>query len=243
MVVPPPSPALERALADLRPSGTRRPLRTLGGIALASLAYAALVAWKMGIRGDLRQMPLFPFVLYGASCLATFVALLACALIPPRGQVLPSGSVARRITTWTVSVLVALDLLVAFTSPGGSALGGVTRLEQVFVGGWPCLASALGIVSVPILLGLWSVRRLIPIGGWRVLMALGGAAGALAGLILHLHCPVQDPAHVGLVHGTVLIVPAAILAATGLAPRERRVSRLFAAASGTMNDREGDHGC
>src|SRR5258705_212387 len=58
-----------------------------------------------------------------------------------------------------------------------------------------------------------ALRRLLPLGGWRVALALGGAAGALAGLVLHLHCPTTDPAHVTLIHGAALVVPGLGLAA------------------------------
>jgi hypothetical protein len=225
---PPPSPALERALAGLRPIRTRRPARVLVGVAGASLAYAAAFVWKLGVRSDLARLPLMPFALHGAASLSTFLALLWCALVPPRGQVLASGTTSARVTALLLGALVGLDLAIAVHPLAGAALP-ATSLAAFLAAAARCLATSLGVVALPVALGLWSLRRLLLASGWRVLAALGGAAGALGGLVLHVHCAASDAAHVGLVHGAALLLPASILAVAA-------VARLSSPADQDMSD-------
>jgi negative regulator of sigma F NrsF-like protein len=231
---PPPSPALERALAGLRPIRTRRPARVLIGVAGASLSYAAAFVWKLGVRGDLVRLPLAPFALYAAASVATFLALLWCALVPPPGQVLPSGTTSARVTALMLGALVGLDLAIAAHPLAGGALQ-ATSLGGFFTAAGRCLATSLGVVVVPVALGLWSLRRLLLVNGWRVLLALGGAAGALGGLVLHIHCAASDAAHVGLVHGAALLLPAAMLAVTA-------IDRLSSGPDRDMSDKVARHG-
>ena len=181
------------------------------------------MAWGVGLRADVREVPLFPLVLYGASCLATFLVLLGCALLPRRGQVLPAAGSAARASLGMVVALVALNLAVAFTVPDAASQDSVYHL---LANGIPCLAYATGVASVPTMLSLWSLRRVLPVSGWLLLAPIGGAVGALAGLVLHLHCPIQDRGHVVVIHGLVLVLPTLVLAAAvaaRLAWRWRRI--------------------
>ena len=234
MQTPPPSPALERALAGLRPIRTRRPARVLVGVAVASLAYAAVFVWKLGARSDLARLPLIPFALYAAASLATFLALLWCALIPPRGQVLPSGTTSARVAALMLGALVGLDLAIAAHPLAGGQLQAASLAAALAAAG-RCLATSMGVVAVPVALGLWSLRRLLFGNGWRVRVALGGAAGALGGLVLHVHCAAPDAAHVGLVHGAALLLPAALLGVTA-------IGRLSSQADQDMSDEVARHG-
>ena len=70
---------------------------------------------------------------------------------------------------------------------------------------------------VPIILGTLALRRALPVGSRWVAAGIGAAGGSLGGLVLHLHCPIADGVHVGLVHGGVIAI-AALLAAA-LMPR------------------------
>jgi len=232
--VPPPSPALERALADLRPVRTRRPARVLAAVAGGSLAPVAAFIWKVGMRGDLANLPPVPFAVYAASGLSTFLALLWCALIPPRGQMLASGRTSARITAVMLGALVGLDLAIAF-HPFTRQLHQTTPLAGALAAAGRCLATSLGIAAAPLALGLWSLRRVLLVGGWRVLSALGGAAGALGGLVLHVHCAISSAPHIAVVHGTALVLPAAILAL--VAP-----GRLSTRAARDMSDAVVKHG-
>lgn len=234
MPVPPPSAALERALAELRPTRTRRPARVVVGVAAASLVYAAAAVWKLGLRSDLPQLPLVPFALHATAGLAAFVALLWSALVPPRGHVLPSGTTAARSTAVLLGALLVLELVFTPRPLGGGAPAPLS-LDGSLVAAGRCLGTAFGVVVPTVALGLWSLRRLLVTGGWRGLVAIGGAAGALGGLVLHLRCATSDAGHIGLVHGAALVLPSVLLALAG-------PDRLPSQAGRHKSDREPRHG-
>jgi hypothetical protein len=56
------------------------------------------------------------------------------------------------------------------------------------------------------------LRGVLPVGARWTAAGLGAAGGSLGGLVLHLHCPIADRWHLGLVHGGVVVL-AAVLAA------------------------------
>jgi len=65
------------------------------------------------------------------------------------------------------------------------------------------------------------LRGTLPVGSRWIAAALGAGGGSLGGLMLHLHCPITDGLHVGVMHGGVVAV-AALLAAA-LVPRATRM--------------------
>ena len=224
MRVPPPSPAIERVLADLRPVRTRRPTRVLAGVAGASLASAAAFIWTLGIRGDLASLPPVPFAVYAAAGLSTFLALLWCALIPPRGQVLSSGRTSAPVTAVMLGTLGGVDLVIAL-HPFAGQLHHALSLAGALAAAGRCLATSLAVAAAPLALGLWSLRGVLLVSGWRVMAALEGAAGALGGLVLHAHCTISNAPHLALVHGTALVLPAAILAVVASGRLSARTAR------------------
>ena len=62
------------------------------------------------------------------------------------------------------------------------------------------------VAAVFLIAGLLALRRLVPVGGSRVGMALGAAGGAMGGLLLVFICPFATATHVvgGHVVGMVL---------------------------------------
>ena len=62
-------------------------------------------------------------------------------------------------------------------------------------------------------LGTLVLRGVAPVGSRRTAAALGAAAGGLGGFVLHLHCPIADRVHVGVVHGGVVAIAAVLTAA------------------------------
>ena len=66
-------------------------------------------------------------------------------------------------------------------------------------------------IAVPFLLvGLYALRRIVPVGRARVGLALGAAGGAMGGFVLHFICGFAGTAHVliGHVGGTILAAAA-----------------------------------
>jgi hypothetical protein len=125
--------------------------------------------------------------------------------------VLPDGHRSARLSMLMTAVTVPLGLLV------GMHIGepGVGLSHHAAGRTWSCLLSGFLVAAVPATLALLALGRLIPMGAWRTALAVGGAAGVLAGLTLELHCPSADVAHLGLAHGTVMVAPAVLLALLG----------------------------
>ena len=187
-------------------------------VALGSVVWGG--AWLMlkGLRPDLFAPATRGLVLAAALGVAAFAWLLVKALVPPPGDVL-SGEVKG---PWPTR---ACALLALFTALGvGTALeapvsphprGALAFLLEAT----PCFLCDLAVALGPALLCVWSLRRLLLLGGRRLLLALGASAGALAGAFAALHCASPDPRHVLLVHGAVVLVP---VAAAWLGARFRR---------------------
>lgn len=198
--VPPPSPALASALAGLRPVRTRRPLVEATLIALASLgALAALLVWSRP-RFDVGTGAVVAAAL---ACALGFAVELWWALVPPRGQVLPLRPRAggRVLLLWG---LMLGALLVGGHSWSSDPAFGRSAGACLFVGALVALT--------PAALCLLALRRALEVAGWRLGFFVGGAAGALGGVGLALHCANSHASHVVVAHGGAILLPAIILA-------------------------------
>ena len=73
-----------------------------------------------------------------------------------------------------------------------------------------CASFVLETAAPFLLVGLFALRRLVPMGRARIGLALGAAGGAVGGLVLHFICPFAGTAHVVLGHvgGTILAAAA-----------------------------------
>ena len=102
----------------------------------------------------------------------------------------------------------------------GERVGGIAGLGFVSLPG-VAVGSLLVSTDTPMLLAfalaMLAWLRLAERGSAVWAAALGAGSGSLGGLVLHLHCHVTDPLHLGIVHGG-LVVLAALLAAA-LVPR------------------------
>jgi hypothetical protein len=198
--VPPPSPALLANLADLRPVRTRRPLVEATLVALASLgAMATLLFWSHP-RFDVGS---WSVVAAATACALGFVVELWWALVPPRGQVLPLRRVAgARVMLWWALMLGAL-LAAGHSLAPDPAFG---RSASA------CLLVGALVALTPVALCLLLLRRALDVGGWRLGALVGGAAGALGGLCLELHCANTHVAHVIIAHGGAILLPAIVVA-------------------------------
>jgi hypothetical protein len=206
---PPPAPELLTALRGLEPVATRAPWRGL--LAVAALAGlvpgGALLA--MPWRPDLRALPRAWVLAIGAGWLVGVIVPLTLAFLPPRGEVLPDGARAGR-SAWLVAALLLL-MASLFTAdvPGLTVLPRTTweNFPRLW---WHCVSFALRIIGPALLVGGLALRRVALARPTGLGAALGASAGALAGLALHLICPIGGAAHVGLAHGGAVLIGAAL---------------------------------
>ncbi len=212
MAPPPPGAALEAELGRLAPVSPRRPWRDLGRVGGLSLLYGAALVFLLAIRRDLHGLPIWWLVGYGALWLAGFASLVYLALIPRRGTVVPRWR-AVGIGAVVVSLGFVTAGLVMHPTAEGSVELGLARLHQ----GHACLEIGLLTALVPVVLGALMLRGALPVGSRWTAAGLGAAGGSLGGLVLHLHCPIADGWHLGLIHGGVVILSALLAAA--LMPR------------------------
>lgn len=207
---PPLSPLLEAELSHLAPVATRRPMRQLVVLIAISLAYGAGVLAMVAMRGDLHELPMGWLIGAGLAWLLGFVVPAYLATVPRAGAMMPRWKLAGIASIVASLAFVALGLALHPPASHGIGWGQLWR-------GYGCLGTGLAAAIVPVVVGAIVLRRALPVGSRWVAAALGASAGSLGGLVLHLHCPVNDGLHVGLVHGAVVGV-AALLAAA-LVPR------------------------
>lgn len=206
MELPPLSDELERELSGLEPSKTRSPMRQLLAFALVSLAVAGGILAVLTLRKDLAHLPRLWLVVYCTGWLLGFVGLGMAALLPRSGQVSPSwrlagfGAIAAGAAFVTAGLVFARDAPQSFMPPHD--------LHHLLQYGQGCLKMGVVTAIVPVVLGALFLRGAVPVGARWVAAGLGASGGALGGLMLHLHCPIAEPWHLGLVHGGVVVVSA-----------------------------------
>ena len=207
---PPLAPALEAELAQLTPVATRRPLHQLALLIAISLIYGAGLVVVLTVRHDFHELPMGWLVSTGLAWLLGFVVPITLATVPRAGSVMPRWRLAGVASVVAAIAMIGLGLVV---HPGAIVVSGWDGV----VHGYGCLAEGLETAIVPVVIGTVFLRRALPVGSRWVAAGLGAGGGSLGGLVLHLHCPVADGVHVGLVHGGVIVI-AALLAAA-LTPR------------------------
>jgi hypothetical protein len=219
---PAPSNALLNAVQGMKPVRTRTRFGAIAAVALLGLIWPAVVLTHHAYRPDLGALPLGWVI--GAAALwgAAFVLSLTAALVPRRGDVLPAPGRASRVGG------VALAGLFAFALAASAQVRGVSlrpedahmTLAQSCV---HCASFVLEIAVPFLLLGLFTLRRLVPMGRARIGMALGAAGGAMGGFVLHFICPLAGTAHVVLGHvgGTLLAAAAGAALLPALLRRRR----------------------
>lgn len=209
---PPMGAALEAELAGLMPVSPRRPMRDLVRVAGLSLAYGAALIGLLTLRRDLHGLPTWWLIGYGLAWLLGFVGLVYLAVVPRAGAVMP-----RWRAVGLAAVLVSLGFvsagLIMHPSAADSLEYGLANLHH----GHACLELGLTTALVPVALGALVLRGAVPVGSRWTAAGLGAAGGSLGGLVLHLHCPIADGWHLGLIHGGVVVLSALLAAA--LVPR------------------------
>ncbi len=219
--VPPMSEALRAAVQDASPVSLRRPLRELGVFLIFSVPLFALLLASMGFRRDLTGLSPLWVGSVALVWLAGFAASAYIGFVPAKGHIRPRSQSAYRIVIVASLLLISIGLF-ATQSVSGHSMTYPATVSNVLAHAPKC--SMMGITAgiVPGLLALVLMRRFVPIGAISVGLSLGAAGGCLSGLVLHLHCPISERFHVGLVHGGCLVLSALFVAgASRVLLRER----------------------
>jgi hypothetical protein len=217
---PPPSPDLLGTVAGMKPVRTRTRFGAFALVALIGLIWPLLALGHLPLRRDLEALPTWwvitAAILWGLS----FVLSLAAALVPRRGDVLPAPGRASRIGGAALIVLFLFALAATAQAPGSSARPEDLQMS-LFQSCVHCARFVFEIAAVFLLIGLVALRRLVPMGGPRIGLALGAAGGAMGGLVLHFICPIAGTTHVVLGHvgGMALAATAGALLLAGAARR------------------------
>ena len=206
--VPPPpmSAALDAELSALRPVRLRRPLRDACVLFVFGLVLAGGMLAMMDVREDLHELPLPWLLLMSAAWLLGFVVPAWLALVPPRGQMIARW----RAAAGAGGVSAVLFVVSGFAlHPSGPS--SVAHLDDP-MNSYGCFQVGLVASLLPAVLAATLVRGAFPVGSRWAAAAIGASSGALGGMMLHFHCSVTDPVHVGVMHGGV-VVAAALLSA------------------------------
>jgi hypothetical protein len=209
---PPPSGELLNAIQGMRSVRTRSRFGALALVALVGLVGPVGVLAHHRYRPDLGALPLGWVIAAAVLWAAAFAASLTAALVPRRGDVLPAPGNASRVGSVALGGLLVFTLLATLQVPGVSLRpedAHLTLLQSCV----HCASFVLEIAAPFLLVGLFALRRLAPVGRARLGMALGAAGGAIGGFVLHFICPYAETAHVVLGHvgGTILAAAAGAL--------------------------------
>ncbi|NVB81310.1 MAG: DUF1109 family protein [Kofleriaceae bacterium] len=209
---PPMSPALEAELGNLAPVTPRRPLRQIAILAGISLVYGAGLVAALAMRKDMNELPTSWVIGAAIAWFVGFVVPCYLALVPRPGTMMPRWQWAAASAIVSSIGFVVLGLVVHPSGPSSLYFG-----AERFAHGHGCLEIGLLTALVPVIVGALFLRGALPVGSRWIAAALGAGGGCLGGLVLHMHCRVADPLHVGLIHGGVVVVAALLSAA--LVPR------------------------
>jgi hypothetical protein len=205
--LPPIGDALASELERIAPVRTRRPWRDIAIVGGASIVYAGALLGVLALRRDLGQLPTPWMIAAAVAWAAGFVVPLWLAIVPRPGSVMPRWRLAG-IAAMTCAVVFVTAGLVVHPHGADSAHLGWDKIHH----GHTCMEIGLLTALVPVVLGAIVLRGTLPVGARWAAAGLGAAGGSLGGLVLHLHCPIADGLHIGLVHGGVVVVAALIAA-------------------------------
>lgn len=205
MPPPPPSPEMLKAIGAAKPVRTRSRFGAFLIVLATGAAWPAFTLIRSPFRRDLGALPAAWVAIGAALWAVTLVVSLAAALVPARGDVLPSAGHASRVSA------IAMGLVLIFTAVWTAYAPGVslrpedigTTLIQSCVG---CGKYVLQVAAIFMILGLLFLRRVLPVGGRRIGLAVGAAGGALGGLALHFICPIATTGHVLLSHVGAMVL-------------------------------------
>lgn len=208
---PPMDEKLSQQIEAIEPVKTRVPRRHLVLLYVVSLAYAGGLLGFWWFRPDLRLLPRVWLVLYCVAWFTAFATIMALIVLTKRGRVMPNWRVAAGLGVLACVGFTVAGLLLARQVPGVSQVYPETARDLAVHGHW-CLRWGLITAIAPIALAALLLRGAVPVGARAAGLAIGAGGGALGGLFLHLHCPIADRLHLGLIHGGVVLLAAGLAA-------------------------------
>jgi hypothetical protein len=216
---PPPAPELLEAVGRMQPVRTRVPWRVLALALVGALAWGAVFVFVMPLRVDLPHLPRGHLILTLVAWALGFVAPLALALVPPRGQVSPSGLRALGAALAGFALVAPLAFLFPPVAPGHTLtlVGARQNAAQIN----ECVRFSFGVWLGVALVGFAALRQVVVAAPWQLGAAAGAAGGALGGLVLVFLCPYGSPLHDGVAHA----LPVALWAGLGAAVLGRLLRR------------------
>jgi hypothetical protein len=200
---PPPSEALLRAIADTKPVKTRVPARDLTIVLTLALGWAGAFLFVFPLRHDLPHLDIAWTVVTAHLWMAGVLGPFALAILPRHGQVLPDARRASRVAAAAALVLIGICVVFPVMSESHSRIPQAGEHLRLLL---HCLTISAAVGAVPLAIALLALKRVAPIGGFRLAAAAGAASGALAGLVLELICPIGGSLHVGGAHGGGVVV-------------------------------------
>lgn len=210
--LPPMSSELRAELDDLDAVPTARPLRRFAIAGLISALWMGGLLALLGLRRDLEPLPRLWVVLYTSAWAVTFLALSFGAQVPRRGHVMPRSPLLGRLGLAAGAGFVGAGLIASRQVPGLSTVYEPSLANVASYAGY-CISIGLLAAALPIAVAAVLLRNVAPTGAGWLGLAVGASGGALGGLLLHLHCPIAERTHLGLVHGGVVLIAATVGAA------------------------------
>lgn len=212
LTVPPIAGALCEALDNVKPVRMRRPKRDLILFALFSLPFFGAIVLMIGMRRDLSGLSPLWLGSIGLVWFSSFAASAYLGFIPAKGHIAPRSRSIWQVVAASSAVVIAIGLLAVQEVPGVSATHPSTLGNLVSHAG-ACSRMGISVGVFPGILAILLMRRFVPVGRISIGLSLGAAGGSLGGLALLLHCPLTEPLHVGIVHGTCIVISALFVAA------------------------------
>lgn len=204
--LPPLSAALEDELRDLAPVAMRRPWRDVAVLTAAATVSVGGFLLALALRRDLDALPGAWVAGFAAAWLASFGLLAWLALVPRAGEVLPRWFAAAAAAAAAGGILVTAGLLFDRATPRSLVYPPTAAQHLRYIAF--CLGLGTAAAVVPFVVGVRLLRGSVPVGAVGAGAGLGAACAAAGGLMLHLHCPIAHPLHVGLGHGGVIVLGA-----------------------------------
>ena len=186
---------------------TRRPWRDVAVLTAAAAVSVAGFLLVLALRRDLDALPAAWVAGFAAAWLTSFGLLAWLALVPRAGEVLPRWLAATAAAVATGVVLVAAGLLFDRATPRSLVYAPTAGQHLRYIAF--CLGLGTVAAVLPFVVGVRLLRGAVPVGALGAGAGLGAACAAAGGLMLHLHCPIAHPLHVGFGHGGVVVLGAA----------------------------------